>query len=109
VKLEVAAPAAVKTDSGAIAALVMGLVSLPGLVLPPLLIVGVAGVVIGWTARRRIARSNGALKGTGIAIAGLALGVLGTLLSLVIPGFFVSVWIYAAFHGGRLPFDSPSG
>jgi Domain of unknown function (DUF4190) len=92
-----------QTDSGAVAALVCGLVSLIGLVFPPLLFVGVAGVILGWTARKRIALSNGGLKGSRIAVAGLALGVLGILLSLVIPGFIVGVWIYAAFHGGRLP------
>ncbi|HEX7263601.1 MAG TPA: DUF4190 domain-containing protein [Candidatus Dormibacteraeota bacterium] len=99
-------PAQIRTDSGAVAALVCGLVSLVGLVFPPLLCAGLAGVILGWTARKRIARSDSGLKGSRIAIAGLALGVLGTLLSLVIPGFIVGVWIYAAFHGGRLPYAS---
>ena len=95
--------ASIQTDGGAIAALVLGFVSLGGLVFPPLLFMGVAGVVLGWTARRRIARSGGALRGRGIAIGGLVLGGLGSLLSLVLPGFVVGVWIYAAFHGGQLP------
>jgi hypothetical protein len=102
-------PRPIQTDSGAVAALVMGLISLGGLVFPPLLGFGVAAILIGWTARRRIARSGGELKGKRIAIAGVALGVLGSLLSLVLPGLIVSVWIYAAFHGGHLPFDAPSG
>jgi hypothetical protein len=89
-----------------VAALVCGLVSLVGLIFPPLLCAGVAGVILGWTARKRIARSGGELKGGRIAIAGVAFGVLGTLLSLVIPGFIVGVWIYAAFHGGQLPYGS---
>jgi hypothetical protein len=89
------------TDSGAVAALVCGLVSLIGLVFPLLLAVAVAAIILGWTARRRIARGGSALKGKGIATTGLVLGVLGTLLSLVIPGFIVGVWIYAAFHGGQ--------
>jgi hypothetical protein len=97
----------VKTDSGAIAAVVLGLGSLIGLILPPLLGAGIAAIVLGWIARRRIVRSGGELKGKWIAIAGTALGVLGSLLSLVIPGFIVSVWIYAAFHGGQLPSGAP--
>ncbi len=88
------------------AALVCGIVSLVGLIFPPLLCAGVAGVILGWTARKRIARSGGELKGSRIAIAGVAFGVLGTLLSLVIPGFIVGVGIYAAFHGGQLPYGS---
>ncbi len=94
-------PPQVKTDSGAITALVLGLVSLIGLVFPPLLGLGIAGIVLGWLARRRIARSGGELRGKWIAIAGIVLGVVGSLLSLVIPGFVVGVLIYAAFHGGQ--------
>ncbi len=90
-----------KTDSGAIVALVLGLVSLVGLVFPPLIGLGIAGIVLGWVARKRIARSAGELKGTRIAVGGVVLGVVGSLLSLVLPGFVVGVLIYAAFHGGQ--------
>jgi hypothetical protein len=93
----------VRRDSGAVAALALGLLSLPGLVFPPFFGVGLMGIILGWTARRRIANSGGALKGKGIAITGLVLGVLGCLLSLVFPGFIAYVYIYAAFHGGQLP------
>jgi hypothetical protein len=99
-------PAQTQTDSGAMAAFVIGLVSLVGLVFPPLIVAGVAGVILGWTARKRVARSSGQLKGYRLAVAGLALGVVGTLLSLVIPGFIIGVGIYAAFHGNRLPFGA---
>jgi hypothetical protein len=97
------APSEVRRDSGAVVAMIFGLLSLPGLVFPPLLGAGVIGIVLGWTSRRRIADSGGALKGKWIAITGLAFGVLGSLLSLVFPGFVVYVYIYAAFHGGQLP------
>ncbi len=96
-------PPQTRTDTAAIAALACGIVSLGGLVFPPLLGLGIAGIILGWTARRRIARSGGALKGNAIAIGGLVLGVLGSLLSLVLPGFVIGVWIYALFHGGQLP------
>ena len=99
-------PAQKQTDSAAVVALVLGALSLVGLVFPLLLALGVTAIVLGWTARRRIARSGGALKGGRIAIAGLVLGVLGSLLSLVLPGFVAYVYIYAAFHGGQAPWDS---
>ena len=97
----VAAPTQIKTDSGAVVSLVLGVISLIGLVFPPLLGAGIAGIVLGWVARRRISRSPGELKGKWIAIAGIAVGVVGSLLSLVLPGFVVGVLIYAAFHGGQ--------
>ena len=96
----------IRTDSGAVAALVLGIVSLGGLLFPPFLGLAIAGIVLGWAAHRRIARSRTELKGDRIAISDLALSVVGLLLSLVLPGFVVWVWIYAAFHGGQLP---PSG
>ena len=92
-----------KTDSGAVAALAIGAISLIGLIFPLLLAAGVAAIILGWVARKRIVRSGGELRGNGIAIAGIALGVLGSLLSLVFPAFVIGVWIYAAFHGGQLP------
>ena len=94
-------PPQAKTDSGAVVALVLGFISLIGLVFPPLLAAGIAAIVLGWVASRRIGRSGTELKGKWIAAAGMVLGTLGSLLSLVIPGFIVGVYIYAAFHGGQ--------
>jgi Domain of unknown function (DUF4190) len=91
------------TDSAAVVSLVVGLLSLFGLIFPPLIAAAVIAIVLGWTARRRIAASQRALKGGRIAIAGVMVGILGALFSLVLPGFVVGVWIYAAFHGGQLP------
>ena len=89
------------------AALVLGAVSLFGLVFPLLLAAGVAGIYLSWSARKRIASSRGALKGRAAAWIAFALSVVGSLLSLVFPAFVVSVYIYAAFHGGQLPGDLP--
>jgi MFS family permease len=97
------APPQVRTDTGAIVSLALGFVSLIGLVFPPFIGLGVAGIAIGWISQRRVARDRLQLKGRPIAIAGIVLSVIGTLLSLVIPGFIVSVWIYAIFHGGQCP------
>lgn len=89
----------IRTDSGAVTALVLGLISLVGLVVPPCLGLGIAAIVLGRTARRRIMSSGGGLKGSRIATIGLVLGVVGSLMSLVLPGFVVGVYIYAAFGG----------
>ena len=97
------APPQARTDTGAIVSLALGFVSLIGLVFPPFIGLGVAGIVIGWISQRRVARDPLQLKGRPVAIAGVVLSVIGTLLSLVIPGFIVSVWIYAIFHGGQCP------
>jgi len=92
-----------QTDSAAVVSMVLGLLSLFGVAFPPLIAAAVIAIVLGWTARRRIAASKRVLKGGRIAIAGMIVGVLGALFSLVLPGFVVGVWIYAAFHGGQLP------
>ena len=92
-----------RTDSAAVVSLVLGFVSLAGLVFPPMIATAIMGIILGWTARRRIAAGQGTLKGGWIAIAGLVLSMLGALCSLVFPGFVLGVWIYAAFHGGQLP------
>jgi hypothetical protein len=86
-------------------ALILGAISLFGLVFPPLLGAGVAGIVLSRMALRRIASGGGALKGRTTAWIALALSVVGSLLSLVLPLFVVYVWIYAASHGGRIPFN----
>jgi hypothetical protein len=98
-----AAPAT--TDGRAQAAVWIGAVSVFGLFFPPLLIAGIAGVYLGFTALRRIARSEGKLKGRSMALAGLGLGAVGTLLSLIVPGIIAYVYIYAAFHNGRMPWE----
>ncbi|GAC1656362.1 MAG: hypothetical protein NVS9B1_11570 [Candidatus Dormibacteraceae bacterium] len=94
----------VRTDDRAKAALLFGLVSLLGLFLPLLLAAGVAGIYLGWTARGRIKASPGELRGAGIAVAGIGLGILGSLLSLALPAVIIYGWAFASAHGGRLPY-----
>ena len=84
-------------------ALVLGLTSLAGLVFPPAIGLGIGGIVLALMMRRRIAASDGRLRGQKIVWAALGLSVVGCLLSLVLPGFVVYVWIYALFHGGQFP------
>jgi uncharacterized membrane protein len=99
-------PASHSTVEGRIvAALVLGAVSLVGLVFPPLLAAGGAGIYLSVSGLRRIRASNGAFRGRTAAWIALVLSVLGCLLSLVLPGFIIYVWIWSAFHGGRLPYE----
>jgi len=66
----------------AIAAMVCGILSIPctgflGIILGP------TALGLGVSARRTIARSNGWRKGEGMAIAGVVLGAIGIILSIV--------------------------
>ena len=90
------------------AALFLGLTSLSGLVFPPAIVLGIGGVVLSLFARRRIVTSGGRLRGKTVLWFAIGLSVLGCLLSLVLPGFIVYVWIYAIFHGGQIPGLGPS-
>jgi hypothetical protein len=66
------------TDGGAIAAMVCGIVGL--LLCPPAAIVA---IVLGFTAKGRITRSNGHLTGGGMATAGIVLGFVWVGLFVV--------------------------
>jgi hypothetical protein len=96
-----------KTPSEAKVALALGALSLVGLVFPPAIASGIAGLILGWKARGRIADAPDQFRGAWMAYLALFLSAVGTLASLVLPGFVVSVWIYAAFHGGQLPGGAP--
>ena len=79
--------AARRTDGLAIAALVIGIISVVcsfgclGIVLGP------TAAIMGFIARQRVATSGGALGGGTLAIVGLILGVIGFVLSVI--WFFV--------------------
>lgn len=62
--------------------MVLGIASLTcsgvvGIILAPL------ALVLGVRARRSIARSNGWLRGDGMAVAGIVLGIIGIVVSVV--------------------------
>lgn len=96
-----------KVATPAVIAVVLGGLSLVGLIFPPAIVAGISAIVLGWFSRKTIASSGGAIRGRTLAWIAIGLGILGTLLSLVFPGFVVYVWIYAAFHGGQLPSGAP--
>lgn len=68
-----------KVSGMAIASLACGILSFLcfGVVLGPV------AFVLGLNARRTIARSNGWRKGDGMAIAGIVLGIIGTVLAVI--------------------------
>lgn len=65
----------------AIVSLVLGIVGVPCCTL---FVFGIAAVVTGFLARRQIDASQGALKGGGMAMAGLVLGAVTIVLAIVV-------------------------
>jgi len=72
-----------QTDSGAVAALVVGVVGhallMVGLILGPI------AIFMGSAAKKRILTSGGALDGAGLAQAGFILGITATILGVFGP------------------------
>jgi hypothetical protein len=69
-----------QTSPLAIVSLVLGILSVPCCTF---LVLGIAAVVTGVIARRQIDASQGRLKGNGMAMAGVVLGALAIVISLV--------------------------
>jgi hypothetical protein len=66
-----------QSDGGAVAALVCGIVGVL------CFIPAIVAIVLGATARGRIDRSNGQLRGRGMATAGMVLGIVWVGLSVL--------------------------
>jgi hypothetical protein len=89
------APAVVKRGDGlATASLVTGIVS----VVCCGLVTGIPAIVMGLISRNRIARSAGALGGRGMAVAGVVLGVAGSVFWTVGIGTAFLVYSVNADH-----------
>ncbi len=76
------------TNTWAVASLVLGIIGIPGgfcLIVPPIL-----AVVFGALAMRTSNQASGQTPGQGLAIAGLILGAIGILLSVV----FWTYWVH---------------
>lgn len=72
-----------KNEGMAVGALVCGIVSaLCGVIGFCGVIIGPVAIVLGVVARRRIRDSAGMTKGDGLALAGLVLGIIGTVASV---------------------------
>jgi thiol:disulfide interchange protein len=92
-------------DSRAIVSLVLGTMSLVTCGLT-----GIPAIAIGISARSAIARSGGTLRGAGIAIAGIATGVAGTMMSIIgIAAFVAGMFVTSRAATTRLrPLFTPS-
>ena len=81
-----------KTSSGAVWSLVLGILSL--LCLGP--VTGIPAVICGHKARGTIRRSSGAVTGSVMAMAGLVLGYIGTLvITLTILGWILAFCVFS--------------
>ena len=93
-------------DGRAVASLVLGVLSLVTCGMT-----GVPAIALGLSARSAIARSRGALRGAGLAAAGIATGLAGTAMALVGIAAFVAGLSYNAQSvgtGPRRPLFTPS-
>jgi len=90
------APGTAKTAGLAVASLVAGILGLCTAGLG-----GIAGVILGIVALRRIGRSGGALRGRGLAIAGLIVSVC-TVLVWMLLGVLAAVKILEVRRGADL-------
>jgi hypothetical protein len=72
-----------KTEGMATGALVCGILSaLCGVIGFCGIVIGPIAIILGIVARRRIRESGGLTKGDGLALAGLVLGIIGTVASV---------------------------
>ena len=71
---------------GSIASIVLALCFyVPGIAL------GIPAIILSFTARKEIARSNGMRTGSGQATAGLITGVVGIVLNVLVIAFFITL------------------
>jgi hypothetical protein len=95
--------AAPRTDGLAIAALVIGIVSIVCSIGCLGIILGPTAAIMGFISRQRIATSGGAIGGGSLALVGLILGVVGFVASV---GWFFYVVVSGAFNNST-PTPSP--
>jgi Domain of unknown function (DUF4190) len=88
--------AGVRTDGLAIGSLIAGILSI--LCFWPLclgILLGPAAAIMGFISRQRVAASGGTVTGSGLALAGLVLGIVGFILSVA----WAIGWIFLVAHG----------
>ena len=72
-----------QNSSKAVASLVVGIISpILGFCCAIIGLVGIVAVVLGRSAQKEIAASNGALTGEGMAKAGVILGIIGSVIGI---------------------------
>ena len=87
-----------RNSSKAVAALVVGIVSLPlGFCCSFVGLVGLVAIFMGRSAQTEIRNSGGALTGEGMAKAGFALGIVGCVLAVIMT--IVSIALVVSGNG----------
>jgi len=87
----------VRTDGLAIGSLICGILSL--VCFWPLclgILLGPAAAIMGFISRQRVAASGGTVGGSGIALAGLILGIVGFVCSAA----WAIAYIFIVSHSG---------
>jgi hypothetical protein len=78
-----------RTDGLAIASLIVGIVGVACFFLCLGIVAGPTAAIMGFVSRQRITSSGGMLGGGGLALAGLILGVVGFVASLIFFFWFI--------------------
>jgi hypothetical protein len=95
-----------RTDGLAIGALIVGILSLLCSVACLGVLLGPAAAIMGFISRQRVTASGGTMGGGGLALAGLILGIVGFVASVL--AFFF--WTFGISHGiitNTTPLPSP--
>jgi len=95
--------AAPRTDGLAIAALIVGILSLVCSFLCLGIVLGPTAAIMGFISRQRVATSGGALGGGTLAIIGLVLGVIGFVASVGWFFLFIGGVISSSTNGSPTP------
>ena len=98
-----------RTDGMAITALVLGIAAFPGICCYgiPAIGLGIAAIVLGRMALRRVRASGGTLAGEGLAQAGWICGLVAGVIGVVYLLFIAGTMIFAITSGSFAPTPSP--
>lgn len=82
--------------------MILGIGSIVSIVLAfcfyvPGIALGIPAVILSFTARKEIARSNGMRTGSGQATAGLVTGIVGILLNVLVIAFVIALFATEGF------------
>ncbi|HWW96026.1 MAG TPA: DUF4190 domain-containing protein [Vicinamibacteria bacterium] len=72
-------------DGPAVVAFVMGVLSVATSVFVVGIVLGPIAAILGYLSYRRVDSSDGRLRGRGLALAGLVLGIAGLAASILLP------------------------
>ncbi|MDF1703395.1 MAG: DUF4190 domain-containing protein [Aeromicrobium sp.] len=85
--------------------MILGIASIASIVVAicfyvPGIALGIPAIILSFTARKEIARSNGLRTGSGQATAGLVTGIIGIVLNVLLIAFFIVLFATEGFGSG---------